>query len=51
MNKLSLTVYPGQTVALVGTCEAGKSIIESLLLRFYDPTEGQVRYIYTFWII
>lgn len=39
----SLTVEPGETVALVGPSGAGKSTVFQLLLRFYDPTEGTVR--------
>ena len=31
-----------QVVALVGPSGSGKSTIINLLLRFYDPTEGQV---------
>lgn len=42
LNNLSLTIEPGQTVALVGSSGSGKSTIANLLLRFYDPTEGQV---------
>lgn len=42
LNNLSLTIEPGQTVALVGSSGSGKSTVGSLLLRFYDPTEGQV---------
>ncbi|XP_022176200.1 multidrug resistance protein 1-like isoform X2 [Myzus persicae] len=42
LNNLSLTIEPGQTVALVGSSGGGKSTVGSLLLRFYDPTEGQV---------
>ncbi|XP_060833703.1 ATP-dependent translocase ABCB1-like isoform X3 [Rhopalosiphum padi] len=42
LNNLSLTIEPGQTVALVGSSRDGKSTIGNLLLRFYDPTEGQV---------
>lgn len=42
LNNLSLTIEPGQTVALVGSSGSGKSTIGNLLLRFYDPTEGQV---------
>lgn len=42
LNNLSLTIEPRQTVALVGSSGSGKSTIGSLLLRFYDPTEGQV---------
>ena len=33
---------PGQTVALVGPTGAGKSTLVSLILRFYDVTEGRV---------
>jgi ABC-type multidrug transport system fused ATPase/permease subunit len=39
---VSLTVPPGQTVALVGSTGAGKSTIAKLVARFYDPTDGAV---------
>ncbi|WP_394756052.1 ABC transporter transmembrane domain-containing protein [Rhodoferax sp.] len=39
----SLTVKPGQTVALVGPSGAGKSTVFQLLLRFYDPASGRIR--------
>ena len=39
---LSLTVPPGQTVALVGTTGAGKTTIAKLIARFYDPDSGSV---------
>ncbi|XP_050434282.1 ATP-dependent translocase ABCB1-like [Adelges cooleyi] len=42
LNNLSLTIEPGQTVALVGSSGGGKSTIGSLLLRFYDPESGNV---------
>ncbi|MGB3405720.1 MAG: ABC transporter ATP-binding protein [Microcoleaceae cyanobacterium] len=42
INNLSLTVFPGQKVALVGASGGGKSTLMSLLLRLYDPIEGQV---------
>jgi ATP-binding cassette subfamily B protein len=38
----SLTVAPGETVALVGPSGAGKSTLFQLAERFYDPGEGRV---------
>ena len=43
LDSLSLTIEPGQVVALVGPSGAGKSTIAALLLRFYDPTRGHIR--------
>ena len=42
LKGFSLTVRPGETVALVGPSGAGKSTIFRLLLRFYDPQAGLV---------
>jgi ABC-type multidrug transport system fused ATPase/permease subunit len=42
LDGVSLTVPPGQTVALVGATGAGKSTFAKLVARFYDPTEGRV---------
>jgi ATP-binding cassette subfamily B (MDR/TAP) protein 1 len=42
LNDLSLSVKPGQTVALVGESGSGKSTIFALVERFYDPEGGQV---------
>ena len=42
LNNLSLTVLPGQKVALVGASGGGKSTLASLILRLYDPVVGQV---------
>ena len=43
VNGLSLTLLPGQVVALVGASGAGKSTLVALLLRFHDPQAGRVR--------
>jgi len=39
---LNLTIEPNTSVAIVGHSGSGKSTIASLLLRFYDPSQGQV---------
>lgn len=42
LQGLSLSVGPGQTLALVGESGCGKSTSIQLLERFYSPAEGQV---------
>jgi ATP-binding cassette subfamily B protein len=42
-NRMSFSIHAGETVALVGSSGAGKSTLISLLLRFYEPTEGCIR--------
>jgi ABC-type multidrug transport system fused ATPase/permease subunit len=42
LNKLSFVVEPGMKVAFVGPSGSGKSTITALLLRFYDPEEGNI---------
>src|SRR4051812_46367479 len=42
LRDLTLTVPPGQTVAMVGATGAGKSTFAKLVARFYDPTSGRI---------
>ncbi|CAF26655.1 ABC transporter transmembrane domain-containing protein [Bartonella quintana] len=44
LRSLSFSVKAGETVAFVGASGAGKSTIFSLILRFYDPNSGQIRF-------
>jgi ATP-binding cassette, subfamily B, bacterial len=43
LESVSLTVSPGETVALVGPSGAGKTTILQLLMRYYDPKSGSIR--------
>ena len=42
LHDITLSIPPGKTIALCGPSGSGKSTILNLLLRFYDPTSGQV---------
>ena len=42
LSHLSFEAQPGQKIALVGPSGGGKSTLVSLLLRLYDPLEGQI---------
>jgi ATP-binding cassette subfamily C protein CydD len=42
LRGISFSIPHGQTVALVGTTGAGKSTVASLLLRFIEPTAGNI---------
>ena len=42
LQNINMSVGQGETVALVGHTGSGKSSIINLLLRFYDPTAGEI---------
>jgi ATP-binding cassette, subfamily B, bacterial len=44
LDDVSITVAPGERVALVGPTGAGKSTLAKLMARFYDPLAGDVAY-------
>lgn len=43
LEDVSLTIKPGETVALVGPSGAGKTTIIQMIQRFYDPQSGEVQ--------
>ncbi|MCU1399418.1 MAG: putative transporter permease/ATP-binding protein [Acidimicrobiales bacterium] len=43
LHGLTLSIAPGETVALVGASGAGKTTLASLITRLYDVTSGEVR--------
>lgn len=42
VENINLFIAPGETIAFVGQTGAGKSTIAKLIMRFHDPTEGQI---------
>ncbi|KAJ3555280.1 hypothetical protein NM688_g2661 [Phlebia brevispora] len=44
LKDLDLEINVGESVAIVGGSGSGKSSINALLLRYYDPTSGKVTY-------
>jgi ABC-type multidrug transport system fused ATPase/permease subunit len=42
VREVDLEVKPGQCVAILGATGAGKSVLMSLIPRFFDPTSGRV---------
>jgi len=39
---LNLEIQPGESIALVGSSGVGKTTLIKLLMRFYDPTSGEI---------
>jgi ATP-binding cassette subfamily B protein len=44
LDRVTFTVAPGEKVAIVGPSGAGKSTVFHLILRFYDPLSGRIRF-------
>lgn len=42
INNVSLSIAPGEKIALVGYNGAGKTTLIKLIMRLYDPTEGVI---------
>ena len=42
INNLSLSIRPGETVAIVGPTGAGKTTLVNLILRFYEVSGGRI---------
>ena len=44
IDDVSLTIEPGERLALVGPTGAGKSTVAKLIARLYDPVDGSVSF-------
>jgi ABC-type multidrug transport system fused ATPase/permease subunit len=44
LDNISFSIDPGQLIALVGPSGSGKSTIVSLLMNFYEPSEGMIAF-------
>lgn len=42
LNHINLTIYPGETIAVMGATGCGKTALVNLIPRFYDVTEGTI---------
>src|SRR5206468_7903314 len=43
LSHINLAIKPGEKVAIVGATGAGKSTLASLIPRFYNPSDGEIR--------
>lgn len=43
LKNIDFAAHPGENIAIVGPSGAGKSTLVSLVLRFYEPTNGTIR--------
>lgn len=43
LKDISMTIHPGEKIALVGYNGAGKTTLVKLLMRLYDPDSGEIR--------
>jgi ATP-binding cassette subfamily B protein len=43
LNGVTLSVRPGEVIAIVGPSGSGKTTMMALLMRFYDPVSGTIR--------
>ena len=44
LTGIDFTVFPGETVGIIGGTGSGKSTLVNLIPRFYDATKGEIRY-------
>lgn len=43
LKNINLSIKPGEKIGIVGASGVGKSTLANLLLRFYEPQEGEIR--------
>ena len=44
LHDISVTIHEGEKIAIVGYNGAGKTTLVKLLMRLYDPTQGEINY-------